>query len=115
MPVCIVILERLEQVRLHEWEQRKKPGWDLGVREESKNQPAIAGWYGEREQRHGPQSGLSRDACVVMRWIFTKDEVADHELDLSLKAMAITTEPAQTEELGVGDGELGVGRVGGKV
>lgn len=43
--------------------------------------------------------------------IFTKDEVAGHELGLRLKVMVVTAEHAQTEELAVGNGEPGVGGV----
>lgn len=45
--------------------------------------------------------------------ISTNDEVASHELKLSLRVMVITTEVVQMEKLGVGVGELGVGRMGG--
>lgn len=43
----------------------------------------------------------------------TKDELVGHVSGLSLKFMVVTTEPAQTEEFGEGNGELGLGRVGG--
>lgn len=44
--------------------------------------------------------------------ITTKDELTGHELRLSLKIMIVTAEISQREELGIGDGELGVGMVG---
>lgn len=36
-----------------------------------------------------------------------------HELGLNLKVIAVTAEPAQSEELSVGTGELGTGRAVG--
>lgn len=46
--------------------------------------------------------------------ISTNDEVVGSELRMSLKVLVATAEPAQTEELGVRVGELGVGWLGGK-
>lgn len=43
--------------------------------------------------------------------ISSKDEVTGHMLGMSFKVMFITAEIAQTEELGVGNREIGVGRV----
>lgn len=45
--------------------------------------------------------------------ISTMDAVASHELRLSLKIVLIIAVPARTEDLGVGDGDVGIGRVGG--
>lgn len=64
--------------------------------------------YKEREQRYSSQNGKSSVASG--EGISMKDGVASYELKLSL-----TAEPVQTEELGLGDKDLGVGRVGAEV
>lgn len=74
----------------------------------------------ERKQKTGHGGREKRETCSDEGYvdsrerISSEDEVTSHELRLSLKSIVVTAEPAKTEELRVGNGELGVDSLTGE-